>query len=73
MKWIALVGITVVVVLMVLIEWPGPKKFRKEKTALVFLSAASYVLAILLLFYPDLPSPTKMFESLYRPFTKILE
>lgn len=69
-----MIGITLVVALMVLYEWPrmNPNQ-KKEKVVFVILIAMEWLLAILLLFYPDLPSPTQMLEVVFQPLSKFLE
>ncbi|WP_028400700.1 hypothetical protein [Ectobacillus panaciterrae] len=74
MKWITVAGITVCVVLIVLYEWPKmDRNQKKEKAAFVTLTAMGWLLAILLLFFPDMPGPTQMIEKIFKPLGKILE
>jgi hypothetical protein len=72
-EWGARLGITLVVIVMTLLEWPKLQHLQKEKAAFVTLTVIGYVIAVLLLFYPEMPGPTQMFDVIYRPFTKILE
>jgi hypothetical protein len=59
---------------MVLYEWPRLKpKQKREKSVFVILVAMEWLLAILLLFYPNLPGPTKMLETVFQPLSKIFE
>ncbi|MCY9695446.1 hypothetical protein [Paenibacillus alginolyticus] len=74
MKWGAIVGISVIVALMVLYEWPKmDQKQMKEKAALLALSGVGFILAILLVFFPDMPGPTDLVNMIYKPFGQILE
>jgi uncharacterized membrane protein len=74
MKWGAIFGIMVIVILMTLFEWPKiNQNQKKEKVAFVAITAISFLLAILLNMYPDMPGPTQLVESIYKPFAKILE
>ncbi|OLO42756.1 hypothetical protein BTR23_01780 [Alkalihalophilus pseudofirmus] len=74
MKWIMVLGITFVIVLMFLYEWPKiNQKQKKEKYTFVVLSAMSWILAVLLLFFPEMPGPTDMVDRIYKPLGKLLE
>ncbi|AAY60297.1 hypothetical protein I6G76_00065 (plasmid) [Bacillus cereus] len=74
MKWITVVGITVCVILMTFYEWPKMDwNQKKEKIAFITLTAMGWLLAILLLFFPDMPGPTQMIEKLFKPLGKMLE
>ncbi|MEK3796746.1 hypothetical protein MHI18_00565 [Peribacillus sp. FSL H8-0477] len=58
MKWLYSIAVTFVIVLIALFEWPRLKKDRKkEKQFFLVILALDWVFAIILLFYPDLPSP----------------
>ncbi|MEW9670623.1 hypothetical protein [Ammoniphilus sp. 3BR4] len=74
MIWGAVLGITLVVALMALYEWPKmhPKQ-KKEKAAFIALVAMGWVLGVLLVFFPDMPGPTNLIETLFKPLGKILE
>jgi len=74
MKWITVLGITICVVLIVWYEWPKINRNQKEeKVVFVALTAMGWLLAILLLFFPDMPGPTQMIEMLFKPLGKMLE
>ncbi|SDW19438.1 hypothetical protein [Paenibacillus sp. CF384] len=73
MKLGSLLGITVIFVIMIVMEWPRLRHLRRERTAFAVLTAIGYLLALLLLYYPEVPGPTQMFEMFYKPFTSILE
>ncbi|MDQ6601006.1 hypothetical protein [Bacillus salipaludis] len=74
MKWLAVIGITVCVVLIILFEWPKMEQNqKKEKTAFVTITAVGWILGILLLFFPDMPGPTQMIEVLFKPLGKMIE
>jgi len=74
MKWITIIGITICVFLIVWYEWPKmDQNQRKEKAACVVLTATGWLLAILLLFFPDMPGPTQMIDVLFKPLGKMLE
>ncbi|MDM5188214.1 hypothetical protein QUF99_13075 [Bacillus sp. DX4.1] len=74
MKWITVAGITICVILITLYEWPKMDRNQKrEKVAFVTLTAMGWLLAILLLFFPDMPGPTQMISYIFKPLSKILE
>jgi multisubunit Na+/H+ antiporter MnhB subunit len=74
-KWGASIGITVLVAIMILYEWPKIKpNQKKEKAVFIGLTAMGWLLGVLLLFFPDLPSPTKLLDTLFGPLSqKLLE
>lgn len=67
-------GLTVIVALMALYEWPrmNPSQ-KKEKRAFLILAAMGWILGVLLVFFPELPSPTKLIDTIYKPLGKMLE
>ncbi|MFP3125246.1 hypothetical protein OH784_21405 [Ectobacillus funiculus] len=73
MTWFFVIGITLVVVLMILYEWPrmNPNQ-KKEKSVFIILIAMEWALAILLLFFPDLPRPEQMIEAVFNRLVKFL-
>ncbi|CRK83273.1 hypothetical protein [Neobacillus massiliamazoniensis] len=74
MKWIMLLGITVCLVLISLFEWQKlTRNQKKEKATLVTLTTMGWFLAILLVFFPEMPGPTQMIDKLFKPFGKLLE
>jgi multisubunit Na+/H+ antiporter MnhB subunit len=74
MKGAAVVGITILVVLIFLYEWPKMKRNqKKEKAAFVALTAMGWVLAVLLVFFPDMPGPTQVISKLFKPLGQMLE
>jgi multisubunit Na+/H+ antiporter MnhB subunit len=74
LTWVFIVGITLVVALMILYEWPrmNPNQ-KKEKAVFAILVTMEWLLAILLLFYPNLPSPTQILEVVFQPLSKFLK
>jgi ABC-type Co2+ transport system permease subunit len=74
MKLASVFGITIVVVLMTLYEWPKiNREQKKEKVAFVSLSGAGWFLAVLLVYYPDIPGPTDLIDMIFRPLGRVLE
>lgn len=74
MKLALVFGITIVVALMFWYEWPRiNKNQKKEKIAFVVLSALGWIIAVLLVFFPDIPGPTELVDKIYKPLGKMLE
>ncbi|WP_227938968.1 hypothetical protein [Alkalihalobacillus deserti] len=74
MKGLIILGITIVIVLMFLYEWPKINQTqKKEKYTFVVLSAMSWILAVLLLFFPEMPGPTELVDQIFKPLGKMLE
>lgn len=74
MRWTTILGITVIVALMAMYEWPKMKQhLKREKAAFAAILIIGWLLAILLVFYPDMPGPTQMVDAIYKPLGKLLE
>lgn len=72
MRWRFLLGLLAAVILITWYEWPKIKG-NKEKAAFAVLTAIGCLLAVLLVFYPYMPNPDQIVETLYRPLGKLLE
>lgn len=74
MKWAAVLGIAAVLMLMALYEWPNMKTQKKrEKIAFAALTVLGGILAVLLIFVPDMPGPAQFMDTLYQPLINMLE
>ncbi|MBM7653883.1 hypothetical protein [Neobacillus cucumis] len=74
MKWGPLLGCTALIILIILFQWPKLNQDqKKEKAALIILSALGWIMANLLLFFPDIPGPTELVDWIYRPLGKLIE
>lgn len=74
MKWATVLGITVVLVFMTVLEWPKMKRhMKKEKIAFAAFIILGGVLAVLLVFFPEMPGPTQWIEAIYKPLGIVLE
>lgn len=75
MKWLSIVTVSAVVGFMFLYEWPKiNRNQKKEKAAFAALAALGWLLAVLLVYYPNMPGPTQLVEMIYKPlFGNILE
>ncbi|UOF89276.1 hypothetical protein LSG31_15380 [Fodinisporobacter ferrooxydans] len=68
MKIGSVVGITVFVCLMALFQWPKMDQHpKKDKIAFVTLTAIGWILALLLIYFPDMPGPNKMVGAIFKP------
>lgn len=74
MKLLSVLGIILIGILITLFDW---KKInidqKKEKQVFVILTAGSIILAILLVYFPEMPGPTQMVEGIFKPLGKLLE
>lgn len=67
-------GVTVIAFLIVLFEWPKMNQYLlKEKATFAAITIIGWLLAILLIFFPDMPGPTQMVDAIYKPLGKLLE
>ncbi|WP_372632711.1 hypothetical protein [Cohnella sp.] len=74
MKWAAVAGITAIVALMAALEWPKLKPDqKKEKAAFAAITFIGWLIASLLVFYPEMPGPTQLVDRIYQPLGKLLE
>lgn len=74
MKWWATFGITVLSSFIVLYEWPKMKPTpKKDKVVFIGVLGCGWILAIVLLFFPDLPNPGKLLDYLLQPLGKLLK
>ncbi|WP_141430429.1 hypothetical protein [Bacillus sp. 03113] len=74
MKWLAVLGITTWAVVLTFYEWPkmNPNQ-KKEKVTFVTLTTLGWLLAVLLLFFPNMPGPTQLLDYIFKPLSKLLE
>jgi len=62
------------IALTILFEKPNMIRYgKKEKAAFFTLTAASAVLAVLLLLFPRLYGPSELIEAFFRPLGKLLD
>lgn len=74
MKWGPALVCTFVVICIIFYQWPKIKEHqRKEKGAFIILSVFGWLLANLLIFFPDVPGPTELIDWLYKPLGNLLE
>ncbi|GHI00308.1 hypothetical protein [Neobacillus kokaensis] len=69
MKIGEITGVTIILVLIFLYEWPKLKKNKKKvKIAFFSLMVVNWVLAVLLIIFPEMPGPGQLIEFIYKPF-----
>lgn len=74
MKWGALIGITLIVGVIVLVESIKLKTTqKKERNTLILLATLGWMLAVLLTIFPDLSGPTQIVDRVYKPLGRLLE
>nr|WP_149473141.1 hypothetical protein [Oceanobacillus polygoni] len=60
--------------LITLYEWPKTNKNQKRKKRIfITLTVGGTLLAILLVFFPEMPGLTQMVEGIFKPLGKLLE
>jgi multisubunit Na+/H+ antiporter MnhB subunit len=74
MKIGLILGTLVLVALIFLYEWPRINRTqKKEKAVFVVLLSLGTILAIVLVWNPDLPGPTQMVDYIYKPLGRMME
>ncbi|TWD99596.1 hypothetical protein FB550_107232 [Neobacillus bataviensis] len=74
MKWGTILGCTALIIVIILFQSSRLKQKQvKEKAALLTLSILGWILAILMLFFPDMPGPTQFIDWMYRPLGELLK
>lgn len=69
MKWLLLAGVSFIVFLVTVYEWPKMSpQMKKEKIVFVSLLALGWCLSISIIFFPDIPSLNDIVEFIYKPF-----
>ncbi|MEH7331232.1 hypothetical protein V7161_01090 [Neobacillus drentensis] len=49
------------------------QKSKKDKVVLIVFSVFGWLIANLLIFFPDVPGPSELIDVLYKPLGKLLE
>lgn len=72
MKWGLFLGMSTLVGLIILFEWPKLKPLpRKDKVSFFTLMFIGWFLSMFDL--PNVPGPTSVIETLFKPLAKMLE
>ncbi|GIO34387.1 hypothetical protein J2TS6_55280 [Paenibacillus albilobatus] len=73
MIWLKVAGISLVVALIVSFEWARlDKSSVRERGTLVAIAVFSWISALLVVLFPEMPGPIRLIEWLYRPFSGLL-
>ncbi|WP_085507647.1 hypothetical protein [Thalassobacillus devorans] len=73
MNWLSLFGVSLVVLLLFFYEWPKMNQNQvKEKRVFIFLIAGVWLVAVMLIFFPDVPGPIDLITFLFRPVENFL-
>ncbi|BDG46724.1 MULTISPECIES: hypothetical protein [Parageobacillus] len=69
-----MLGTLVLVAFIFLYEWPRIHQTqKKEKVVFIVLLSLGTILAMVLIWNPDLPGPTQMIDYIYEPLGRMLE
>ena len=69
MKFGGILGVTVLLVLIYWLQWPVlEKNVKKVKMAFLSIMIVNWVLAVLLVIFPEMPGPGKMVDFIYKSF-----
>jgi hypothetical protein len=69
MKVVGILGLTVILLFIFLIQRPGLKKSGKRvKMAFFSIMVVNWVLAVLLVIFPEMPGPGQLVDFLYKSF-----
>lgn len=70
MTWLYVTGVTGVAALMVWAEWRGLEPDnKKERIAMTAVAASGWLVAVIVLVFPNWPGPIEFFNSLLKPLT----
>jgi hypothetical protein len=74
MKWGPIFLNSIVILVIIFIQWSTLKKLKKkEKIAFLFLTIFGWLLANTLVFFPEIPGPTQIADFIFKPLGKLLE
>ncbi|MDR4887848.1 hypothetical protein RGU12_09845 [Fredinandcohnia sp. QZ13] len=64
-----IVGVTVILVFIFFYQWPQLKKSgRKVRRVFFSLMLLNWVLAVLLVIFPEMPGPGQLIDFIFKPF-----
>lgn len=74
MNTASVIGVTLIVALMTLYEWPKiSRNQKKEKAVFASIALSGWLLAVILIFFPEIPGPTHFIEMIFKSQSKWLE
>ncbi|EKN66554.1 hypothetical protein BABA_15632 [Neobacillus bataviensis LMG 21833] len=69
MKMGGILGLTILLVLIFLSQWPTLKKSEKKvKMAFLSLMLVNWILAVLLVIFPEMPGPGQLIDFIFKSF-----
>jgi hypothetical protein len=69
MKIAGILGVTILLVLIFFSQWPKLKKNEKKvKMAFLSLMLVNWILAVLLVIFPEMPGPGQLIDFIYQSF-----
>lgn len=72
--WGMVAGLTALIAVMALYEWPKiDAALKKERAAFVVLWALGWLLGMVLIFNPDLPGPSHLIDWVFHPVVRHIE
>lgn len=70
----AIIGITLLAAAVFLWDWPKlSRQPLNVRTSFIAVTVLGWALAVLLVFFPELPGPTQLVDAIFKPLGKILE
>lgn len=74
MNTASVIGVSMIVALMTLFEWSKmSKNQKKEKVVFAAIALSGWLLAIILIFFPEIPGPTRFIELIFKSQSNWLE
>ncbi|AET61089.1 hypothetical protein HPL003_21805 [Paenibacillus terrae HPL-003] len=68
MTWLNVAGTTFAIALIVWAEWRClVDNQKKERASLIAVTGIAWLMAVLILIFPDIPGPIVMFNSIFKP------
>lgn len=69
-----ILGSMIIVILMILFQWPkiNPNQ-KKEKAVFITFTILGWLLINIMFIYPNIPGPSQLIDYLYKPLGKLLE
>ena len=74
MKAAFVIVTTIIYIFISLYEWPKmDRKQKKDRFGLVMLSIVGWMLAFVLIIFPDIPGPIQFIEYVFKPIGRLLD
>jgi hypothetical protein len=74
MNILYILGISVIIIFIYWLECTRfTKPSKKEKATVATLLLLGWILAILLIYFPEMPGPTQLIDLIFKPLGQLLE